>query len=449
MRWLGLGALLLLWSCEGARPSVHVPWPGGAGDRAALIALYSNPVTVVAADLGAPTERLDFQIPAQSDGALQAITFDKPLSSLRLLPGPQNPGPEGSPKPMELNAVAAAWSLVLEDEQARWAAKDRGEIGDELRDFRLQVDLRPCSNFGPAHWSETHERERTSFAIGVGAAGWVGASEFDASGDLRLSERLYEAGPAGLRTIDSPLPFTWPSAALRDGDNLYLGAVDGSVWRLDTKRLDLPPAQVRVPGGDRVTAMSGGRTPDGRFELVTLSRSGETQFLGSNGRWSPPLESPVSKINEVGWAEPGLAYVRSAMPGSVLAVRPDGHEEQPSGGNGQVMSLAFLPNLGRLYAGTDDGSLFSRDPNTGWRAVDASPNFGWWVIGLEPYGDGLFLLLASGSVAEFHPGQGVCEDSSVLKFLGSGDLATLDDGSLLVVGSDFPFAYFALLPRVP
>lgn len=445
-----LGVCLLLLGCGDSGLSVHVPWPGGVSDRAVLVANYTRPIAVAAADLGDPTLRLDLQVAAESDGAIEAITFNKPLSSLRLSPGPQSPGPdERAPRPLDLDADAGAWSLVLEGDRATWNPKEPTAVSAELRNFPLRLDLPPCANFGAAYWSETHERERTGFAIGVGATAWVGASEFDATGELRLSERLYEAGPAGLRSIESPLPGTWPSAALRDGNNLYLGAVDGSVWRLDTRRLDLPPAQVRIPGGDRVTAISGGRSADGRFELVTLSNFGRTQFFSADGGWSPPIDTPVPKVDELGWAEIGLAYVRSSKPGSVLAVRPDRFEEQPSGGNSQVMSLAFLPNLGRLYAGTDDGSLFSRDPTLGWRSVDNTTNFGWWVVGLEPYDEGLFLLLASGSIAEFHPARGLCEDSSVLNFLSSGNLAALDDGSLLVVGFDFPFAYLALLPRVP
>lgn len=414
-----------------------------------LVANYTSPITVAAADLGGDAERLELEVAAESADAIQAITFSKPLASLRLLPGPQSPGQAGAPRPLELDAEAEGWSLVLQGEQATWRPLETNVLAAELRNFPLRLDLPPCANFGPAYWSMTHERERTTFAISVGATAWVGASAFDATGELRLSERLYEASPNGLRSIDSPLPLTWPSAALRDGDNLYLGAIDGSVWRLDTKRPDLPPTQVRIAGGDRVTAISGGRSRDGRFELVTLNKAGVTQFLGSDGRWSPPLATPAPKIDELGWAEPGLAFARSSKPGSVLAVRPEGFEEQPSGGNSQVMSLSFLPNLGQLYAGTDDGSLFARDPAVGWRAADRSTNFGWWVIGLEPYGEGLFLLLASGSVAEFHPARGLCEDSSVLNFLSAGDLAALDDGSLLAVGFDFPFAYLALLPKVP
>lgn len=449
MRRLWVGSLLLL-SCDNAGLSVHVPWPGSADDRAVLVANYTNPISVSAADLGDPALRLELQVAPESDGAIQAITFRQPLSSLRLLAGSQSPGPPGAPGPLELDTEAGAWSLVVQgDQAATWRPQDPERIGVDLRNFPLRLDLPPCANFGAAHWSETHERERTTFAVRAGRKAWVGATEYDVTGELRLSERLYEASPAGLRAIDSPLPSTWPSAALRDGDNLYLGAIDGSVWRLDSKRLDLPPTQVRIPGGERVTAMSGGRSANGQFELVTLSKAGVTQFLGSDGGWSLPLPTPAPKIDELGWAEPGLAYARSSKPGSVLAVRPDGFEEQPSGGNSQVMSLSFLPNLGRLYAGTDDGTLFARDPAAGWRAVDRSTNFGWWVIGLEPYDEGLFLLLASGSVAEFHPARGLCEDSSVLNFLSSGDLASLEDGSLLVVGFDFPFAYLALLPRVP
>jgi len=354
---------------------------------------------------------------------LVALLLDRPLADYGLSPGAISLAPPDAADSRALPMSHARFTTTIEGGSSSiWSRLVAP--APEIDDLRIPPDPRApaCSfSFQPITLDGLSTRARLAVLADDGAV-VIGTERFDV---VRLTSD-------GSFTRMSELETLRPTAAARDGDEVWIATEDGRVMRGRLgARFEMIEELPSIP--DTIPAWLAPDAID--RDAFALSRGGILWRLQGTA-WTRAGELSFRGESIFG----GLARLGTGEAIAVLGTSPEvGHyfrdrlvqeplEDSTTAGIGAVVSV---PGLGTVVA-PEDGTLHRLEED-GWKALDDA-SYEMTPCAAAAYQGGVFLAGRFSQVAYYHPDEGVCFMGTAARRNLHGIVVTGDE--LLVVGDD-------------
>lgn len=308
-----------------------------------------------------------------------------------------------------------------------------GPLPPDVRDFPVRAS-QECALFGAPTLTERVEG-RVRFALALD----------DENVLVRSRDHNIIVDRSGRRDVANPTLDDAYSAFLAPTGDLYIGDVNGRIWRgrpsarsgiEDVTLLvetDLGPI-VTIDGGD----------DDGEIDLLFADAwGGIGHFDGAYQRVGDVVEERPPLV----WTGPGKGFLTRRGIALVYAIDNGTLTATNIGASSQVMNLARHELFG-VVAGTAEGHFYAyRGLQREWGRI-VGADYGWWSISSTPYDDGFAFLLASGFLGTYKRSRGYCEAEPVLQILTDGRVVAVGrDLVVVAVPDESPTTTIVYIPR--